>query len=164
MIKDKRRITLVSRHKQMAQRSWELSADAANRIELLDSFTMLRATVLSPLLKNTSDIERIVFDRSCSEAEYLGFLAELPHEFSGDVVMIRDDDSGFMSATGRGGGRILYALSPEDMEFYLETQRLVQPTEQMQTGVLHFRPRVVAGTNEAAKSEVPADDTATRRK
>lgn len=144
MGKDERRITLVSRHKQMPERSWQLSSGAARRIELLDSWSMLRATFLSPLVKNDVDVERIVFDRSCSESEYLAFLSELPPEFRGDVIMIRDNDTGFLSATGRGGGRILYALSAEDTEFYLEKQGLVQETEKMRKGILHFRPRIVA--------------------
>ncbi|HEV8660783.1 MAG TPA: hypothetical protein VGS96_19430 [Thermoanaerobaculia bacterium] len=128
----------------MPERSWQLSSGAARRIELLDSWSMLRATFLSPLVKNDVDVERIVFDRSCSESEYLAFLSELPPEFRGDVIMIRDNDTGFLSATGRGGGRILYALSAEDTEFYLEKQGLVQETEKMRKGILHFRPRIVA--------------------
>jgi hypothetical protein len=83
--------------------------------------------------------------------------------------MIREDDSGFLSATSRGDGRILYALSAEDMEFYLETQRLVVPTEAMQSGVLQFRPRVVAGAASSSQqnhtrraSEVGSGDDTVR--
>jgi hypothetical protein len=154
----------------MPQRGWQTSAESASRIVLLDSFTMLRATLFSPLVKEQLDVERVIFDRSCSAADYLSFLAEVPQEFNGDVVMIREDDTGFMSATGRGGDRILYALSADDMEFYLETQRLVSQTEQLWKGVLHFRPRVVAVAPEAMPSEDDleraskkrADDGATR--
>jgi hypothetical protein len=170
MAKDERRVTLVARHPQLASRSWQISAESASRIVLLDSFTMLRATLFSPLVKDDLDVERIIFDRSCSEADYLSFLAELRHEFHGDVVMIREDNTGFLSATGRGGDRILYALSADDMEFYLETQHLVSETEQLWKGVLHFRPRVVAVAHEAAPSEEDlkqaskkrADDSAKR--
>ena len=42
------------------------------------------------------------------------------------VTLIRDDETGFLSATGRGGDRILYALSAEDIRFYLETTSLIE--------------------------------------
>jgi hypothetical protein len=31
----------------------------------------------------------------------------------------------FLSSVGRGGDRILYSLTPKDMEFYLRTNRLL---------------------------------------
>ncbi len=67
--------------------------------------------------------------------------------------MIREDDAGFLSAAARGGDRVLYALSAEDMEFYLETQRLVVSTEAMQKGVPQFRPRIVATASVASASQ-----------
>ena len=57
----------------------------------------------SPLVRTDSDIERIVLDRCSTEGEYLSLLADLPHSFAGDVLMIRTDSTGFLSATGRGG-------------------------------------------------------------
>ena len=42
-----------------------------------------------------------------------------------DVLYVRPDDSGFMSATGRGGDRILYSLSGDDVRFYLEAHGLL---------------------------------------
>jgi hypothetical protein len=57
--------------------------------------------------------------------------------------MIGESGTSFLSATGRGGGRILYALTDEDVEFYLETVRLVDRTEEMERGVLKFRPREI---------------------
>ena len=153
MRNDERRITLVGRHKQIPQRSWQSSKEAASRIVLLDSFTLLRSTVLSPLVQSDADVERVILDRCCSESEYLTLLAEVPQEFGGDILMIRQDDSGFLSATGRRGDRVLYALSAEDVEFYLETHRLVVLTEAMQNGVLQFRPRIVATASVAAASQ-----------
>ena len=90
---------------------------------------MLRSTIVSPLVRSESDVERIVLDRCSTESEYLSLLAELPLEFTGDVLMIRESGTSFLSATGRGGGRILYALTDEDVEFYLETVRLVDRTD-----------------------------------
>jgi hypothetical protein len=135
--KDGRRITLVTGN----QRSWNSSAEADSRIVFLDSLAMLRSTIASPLVRSDADVERIVLDRSCSEAEFLSLLTELPHEFTGDVLMIRDGQASFLSATGRGGDRILYALGDDDVEFYLETVRLVRRTERMDSGLLRFRPR-----------------------
>ena len=63
-------------------------------------------------------------------AEYLRLLSELPAAYAGDVLLI-ENDSAFVSATGRGGDRVLYALRPEDVQFYLETKMLTAPAESM---------------------------------
>ena len=138
------RITLISRHTQLQERRWRKSDDAS-RIVLLDSFAVLRHTVSSSLV--STDVERIILDRSTSASDFLCLLAELPREFGGDVMMIRDDETGFLSSTGRGGDRILYALSEDDIRFYLETQDLVVagdvmvPSARREFHVLQFRPR-----------------------
>jgi hypothetical protein len=155
--KEQTRITLVAGK----QRNWNSSSEAASRIVLLDSVAMLRSTIASPLVRSDADVERIVLDRCCSEVEYLALLTELPHEFTGDVLMIREGPDSFLSATGRGGDRILYALSDDDVEFYLETVRLVARTEKMERGVLKFQPREIrvadvrtsAGENVAVKED-----------
>ena len=145
---DRRRITLVSRHRQLQERSWVLTPEAPGRIVLLDSFTVLRYTVASSVVTMDADVERIILDRSSSASDYLCLLAELPGEFAGDVVMIRDDETGFLSATGRGGDRILYALSSNDLRFYLETHGLVSagdvlaPPAEKDWHVVQFRPRI----------------------
>ena len=144
MSNDQRRITLLTQSNDFSERNWNRSNEAGSRIVLLDSFAMLRSTIISPLVRSDSDVDRIVLDRCASESEYLSLLAELPHEFNGDVLMIGEGGSSFLSATGRGGGRILYALTDEDVEFYLETVRLVDRTEEMERGVLKFRPREVS--------------------
>ncbi len=124
MTHSSRRITLVSRHTRLPERQWQDSIDSPVRVVLLDSFTVLRHMVASSLVL---DVERIVLDRSSSASDFLTLLAELPSEFTGDVVMIRDDETGFLSSAGRGGDRILYALSSDDACFYLETHNLVVP-------------------------------------
>jgi hypothetical protein len=148
MSRDHRRITLLTQNNGLSERTWNHSNEAESRIVLLDSLAMLRSTILSPLVRSDSDLERIILNRCCSESEFLSLLTELPLEFSGDVVMIREGGTteggtNFLSASGRGGGRILYALSDEDIEFYLETVRLVDRTEEMERGVLQFRPRII---------------------
>jgi len=142
MERDERRITLITYDKQSAERNWDFSDQSSNRIVFIDSLGLLRSTIASPLVRCDSDVERVVLDRCCSEAEYLSLLAELPHAFAGDILLIRGDSTGFLSATARGGDRVLYALSPEDIEFYLETVRLVQASEAMKRHVLKFRPRI----------------------
>jgi hypothetical protein len=145
---DTRRITLVSRHPQLPDRKWDRTAQAPSRVVLLDSFTVLRYTVASSLVTVDADIERIVLDRSTSASEYLALLAEMPREFHGDVLLIRADESGFLSSSGRGGDRVLYALSPEDLKFYLSTHNLVAggeapaAAEQQQPNVVQFRSRI----------------------
>jgi hypothetical protein len=169
---DVRRITLVARDKQSAERAWNFYKDAAGRIVMLQSLAMLRSTVASPLVRSDADIERIVLDRCCSESEFLSFLAALPHEFTGDVLMIREQEESFLSATGRGGGRILYALTDNDVEFYLETACLVRQTEAFQRGVLKFHPRVVEVVKEHTSSSsldsfehvVRSDDSQARQR
>ena len=148
MRKDQRRITLVTCDKQSAERSWRSSDDATSRVVFLDSLQLLRSTIESPLVHTDTDVERVVLDSCCSETDYLSLLAALPHQFTGDILMIRSDSSGFLSATGRGGDRILYALTSEDVEFYLETVHLVEPTEAMERHVLKFRPRIIRNAAE----------------
>lgn len=146
MNQDNRRITLISRHTQLQERRWERSARAASRLILVNSFTMLRHAVSGSLSSFEADVERIVLDRSSSASDYLALLAEMPRDFNGDVLMIRDDETGFLSSMGRGGDRILYALSGDDIRFYLEAHGLVEPggaviEPKPESPVLQFRAR-----------------------
>jgi len=146
---DSRRITLVSQTAQETPRKWYDSAESASRIVIVDSFTRLRRAMARPLVDLDADVERVILDRSVSASEYLSLLAQLPHEFTGDLLMIRKDETGFLSANGRGGDRVLYALSAPDLGFYLETHRLasaasVQVPAPMRSTVLQFRARSVA--------------------
>lgn len=146
MSHDIRRITVIARPPQVPERSWEHGPQAASRLIMLDSFTVLRYAVAKPLVELDVDVERIILDRSSSASEYLALLAQLPQEFRGDVVLIRDDDSGYLSATGRGGDRVLYALTAHDVRFYLEAHGLVTPADASavpdQSAVLQFRRRI----------------------
>ena len=144
---DTRRITLISRPPQLPERNWDKTADAPSRLIMLDSFNVLRYAVAKPLVDLDVDVERIILDRSTSASEYLALLASLPHEFGGDVLMVRDDETGFLSSTGRGGDRVLYALSSHDLAFYLEAHGLVVPTgtplvAPSSSPVLQFRRRI----------------------
>jgi hypothetical protein len=125
MEQDKRRITLISRDPSRPDRDWDSSRRSPNRLILLDSFTVLRYAISSHLVDLDIDVERVILDRASTPADYLSLLASLPATFTGDVVLVRDDETGFLSALGRGGDRVLYALSPGDVRFYLETHALV---------------------------------------
>ncbi|HUP45360.1 MAG TPA: hypothetical protein VM779_07575 [Thermoanaerobaculia bacterium] len=123
MKQDSRRITLISRDPSHPDRDWDNSGGSRNRMVLLDSFFLLRSAISSQLVQ--LDVERVILDRATSAGEYLTLLASLPPTFNGDVILIREGDEGFLSATGRGGGRVLYALSASDVRFYLEMHGLV---------------------------------------
>ena len=125
MSEDSRRITLIGRDPQKNPRDWDLTLSASSRIVTVDSFTVLRHTVANGVVDIDIDVERIILDKTSTAADYLALLAALPQQFCGDVIMIRDDESAFLSATGRGGDRVLYSLSPSDLRFYLETHGLV---------------------------------------
>lgn len=119
---DTRRITLVSRRPDAPPRAWDLSAEAANRIILVDVFSLLKYA----LDHVSQDVDRVLVDGAATAAEFLDLLITLPSDFLGDVMLIRDDDSCFLSSAGRGGGRLLYAMTAVDLKFYLETLGLVQ--------------------------------------
>ena len=121
-------------------RMW--SADASSRIVLSDSFSALRHSVAAML----ANIERIVLDRPASSSDYVSLLAELPREFNGDVLMIRHDETGFLSMAASGGDRVLYALSAGEVRFYLEANQLAEPggaamVSPVDARVLPFRAR-----------------------
>lgn len=125
MIQDSRRITLISRNGRTAPRDWDMSAKAASRVIAVDSLLVLRYALAGGLAEVNRDVQRVVLDRTTSASEYLSLLASLPAQFTGDVLLIANDDSGFLSSLGRGGDRVLYALSAPDVRFYLETHGLV---------------------------------------
>ena len=67
----------------------------------------------------------MIIDRTATAAEFLELLAHLSDQFVGDVIFIRDGETAYMSAIGRNGGRVLYAMRDDDLRFYLETHGLI---------------------------------------
>jgi hypothetical protein len=123
-----RRITLVTRpSNRHAERAWDFDSDAHSRVIVVGSFTVLRYALEQSMSEMAHDVERLVVDRTATAAQFLELLASLPDEFGGDVLYIRDDEGGFLSAAGRGAGRMIYALSQHDLHFYLATHALVVP-------------------------------------
>lgn len=125
MRNDHRRITLIARGPATPDREWDVSTTAPSRLLFIEAMPVLRQAIDSGIPEMNLDVERVVLDRAASAMEYLDLLASLPQEFSGDVVLIRDDESGFLSASARGGNRVLYALTASDIHFYLETHALM---------------------------------------
>ena len=118
---DTRRITLVVRGSEAPRRSWDTSADAANRIIFIDSFAMLSYA----LDHGSQDVDRLLIDGASTAEGYLNLLSSLPQEFLGDVLFMRSGHSSFLSTTSRADGRLLYTLVGSDLQFYLETHGLV---------------------------------------
>lgn len=120
-----RRITLVNTRDR--SRDWAVSEDAPSRIVFGSFFKVIRHTLKGELHELGEDIERVIIDRTATPAEFLELLANVSETFAGDLIFIRESETSYVSAVGRGGGRVLYALRPEDVRFYLETHGLIAP-------------------------------------
>lgn len=121
MNSDPRRITLLACNAAAPAYAWNVSSTAPNHLVLVHAFSMLPGA----LDNARKDVERVVIDGTASPIQYLEFLAALPHTFVGDVLFMRAGGNSFLSSTGRGGDRLIYSLSPTDLEFYLQTNLLV---------------------------------------
>lgn len=125
MEKETRRITLISHDPRTPDRDWDVSPMSPNKIVILDSLSVLRSAIGSGLVDMDLDVDRIVLDRTVTPAEFLAFLGDLSPDFGGDVLLIRDDETGFLTTYGRQDERVLHALSSSDLRFYLEMNSVV---------------------------------------
>ena len=130
MENDDRRITLISRSKSAPERGWITSRSAPRHVIFAESFGVIPFALARGIEEMGKDIEAVIIDGTATAAEYLHLLSVLPTAYAGDVLLI-ENDSAFVSATGRGGDRVLYALRPEDVRFYLETKMLTAPAASM---------------------------------
>ena len=119
------RITLIARESTKPDIDWNYASCARMRVAFVDSVSALRYALESAVCDIGLDVGRVVVDRSGCSDDFLALLTALPLEFNGDVILMRDDGSGILSATARGGDRVLYALTPYDVRFYLEAHDLV---------------------------------------
>lgn len=119
------RITLIARKPTTPNADWNHARCSTLRVAFLDSVTALKFALGVAVSDAALDVERVIVDRAGSAEDFLDLLAAIPEEFNGDVLMIAEDGSAFLSATGRGGDRVLYSLSRTDVRFYLETHDLV---------------------------------------
>lgn len=125
MPEHEQRITLIARELTKPDVDWNYERCRSANVAFLDSVNALKFAVRNALNQDGLDIERVILDRAGTAEDFLELLAAVPVELTGDVVLIRDNGSGFLSATGRGGDRRLHELTPYDVRFYLETQDLV---------------------------------------
>lgn len=121
-----RRITLIQTATSSSNRTWDRSVQCPSRCIAVTGFNTLRHALSSGVTELGQDVERVILDGAASATDYLELIASLPMEFSGDVVLIREDGGAFINATGRGNGRVVYSLAPRDLNFYLEIHGLLQ--------------------------------------
>jgi len=119
------RITLIARKATKPNVDWNYARTPSMRVAFLETVNALKFALGVAVSDAGLDIERVIVDRAGTAEEFLDLLSALPEEFNGDVLLIRDDGNGFLSATGRGGDRVLYSLIARDVRFYLETHDLV---------------------------------------
>lgn len=124
MTQDPRRITLILRSAASPQRAWNDAKDAQSRLIFVKVLALLQCALANAVNEFNRDVERVILDHSVTDSQFLDLLAALPPAFSGDVVMVRPNETGFLSAVGRGGDRVLYALGDHDLQFYLATHDL----------------------------------------
>ncbi len=124
-----RRMTLIAR----AAAGADVPHTATTRVVAVDALAILLHASIDGIVH--LDVERVILDRSTKPAEFLKFLAALPAEFNGDVLLITDDNGAYLSTTGRGGGRILYSLTSDDVAFYLRTHDLAHESRLIGCGI-----------------------------
>lgn len=119
-----RRLTLIARATHKANVDWDYTSCKENAVAFTASVASIRYA-LSAGANLGFDVGRVIVDGAGTADDFLDLLDELPADYAGDVLLIRDDGSGVLSATGRGGDRVLYSASPDDVRRYLEAQNLV---------------------------------------
>lgn len=117
------KVTLITTPSEGAEILWSRAA-AMSRLLFFDTIAELRFSIDFAEGAMGFDAERVIVERGNAD-DFLSLLAQIPFTFQGDVVLIRDDRSGYLSAVGRGGDRILYVMTAEDVSFYLEVSELV---------------------------------------
>lgn len=126
-----RRITLILGRPDVSSHRWNVSPDCASRLIFVGNFAMLRHGLHSGVAELCQDVDRVVLEDGASAVQYLELLSSLPSQFLGDVLLVTRDGSGFISAVGRGGDRLLDSLKPHDLEFYLSTHGLLDQSSML---------------------------------
>jgi hypothetical protein len=139
MPEQKERVTLIVRAAGTGSRPWDAAVGADSSIVFVDSTAFLPHAIKRAVRIDRKDVARVIIDRVGTPVHFLQLITELPHDFLGDVLFIRTDGESFLSAVGRGDGRVLYALSSADVEFYLRTMQLIgeqvaEPESRLKTG------------------------------
>ena len=120
-----RRITLIASNSTRPTRDWNYRGSAHSSTAFLESLESLRQALTPSMMEAGFDFERAIVDGAGTPEDFLKLVARLPVAFNGDVLLVSDDGSGYLSAAGRGGDRVIYALTAYDVRFYLEAYDLV---------------------------------------
>lgn len=129
---DHRRITLIVRDEASPAIDWDHAHTRESRVAFLDAVGAAAFALDAAVTDVGLDIERVIVDRAGTADDFLNLLAQMPTAIAADILLIRDDGGGFLSASGRGGDRVLYALGRHDVRFYLETHGLVTGREALE--------------------------------
>ena len=124
MAKKDEKVTLIARAAEAAARAWDDSI-GGTALVFVDSPSFLPAAIELAMRVHQQQVARVIIDRVVTPIQFLQVITSLPHDFLGDVLFIRSDGESFLSANGRGGDRILYALDADDVRFYLRTMQLI---------------------------------------
>ena len=119
------RVTLIAREATKPDVDWNYDACTQKLLVFVESMDTLRFALNMGIDEVALDIGRVIVDRSGNGDDFLDLLTGLPEAFTGDAILIRGDSTGVLSATGRGGDRMLYAMTEHDVRFYLEAHDLV---------------------------------------
>ena len=117
---NRRRITLLVTGSDAPARNW---IAAETRFIDLRNLAILEHALQS-LEQFDCDVERVIVDHAAGSEDALRLIANIPSDFVGDILFIREGDS-YLSAAARGDGRILRRVSPRDVEFYLQANRMI---------------------------------------
>lgn len=119
------RITLIARDAFKQGPDWSRQVHGRRNVTFCDSLGTLRETLRTAVDESGLDVGRVIIDRAGTADHFLDLLAELPDDFNGDLLFIRDSGCGVLSASTRGSGRVLYPLTVNDVHFYLEANDLI---------------------------------------
>jgi hypothetical protein len=92
------------------------------RIVSVPNYAMMHAALDTGPGDLGIEISTVVFDRSVTPPQFLAFLSEIGPAFRGDVLSVNEDGTAFLSAITTSDGRILYRLTRDDIEFYLDAR------------------------------------------
>ena len=120
------RLTIIACDPTRNSFEWNDEPRDGRRMVFLDGAACMQLSLRAALAEPMLDTERVVLDCVASAETVLEMLASLPQQFTGDMLRIDKRGAGFLSATGRGGLRVLYALDPDDVHFYLATNGLLR--------------------------------------
>jgi hypothetical protein len=124
MENESKRITLIARAAGVADCTWRLPAGSDKRLMVIAPTRGLRHTLVNWVLKSDYDVERVIIDRAVTHDGFLELLSALPDDYIGDLLMIDEQRRGYLSSSCRGGDRVLYRLSAEDVDFYFDSHEV----------------------------------------